>query len=135
MAMPSFIRLDIVTPARLVLTEEVDEVTIPGSEGYLGILPGHLPLLTMIGTGILSFHKGAKKMSFSVSGGFAEILPERVIIMADTLERPEEIDVQRARVAKERAEKMLFSKEPVDVENAMGALLRANSRLGVAEHR
>lgn len=131
--LPTFIRLDIVTPDRLVLTEEVDEISIPGSEGYLGVLPGHLPLLTTIGIGILTYRKGQKKVSFSVSGGFAEVLQDRVIIMADTLERPEEIDVQRARAAKERAEKQLASKEAVDVEVAMGALLRATSRLHVAE--
>lgn len=133
--LPSIIRLDVVTPDRLVLTEEVDEVTIPGSEGYMGILPGHLPLLTMIGTGVLTYHKGAKKLAFCVSGGFAEVLPDRVIIMADTLERPEEIDVQRARAAKDRAEKMLASNNAGDVDVAMAALLRANSRLTVAEMR
>ena len=133
-SLPTIIRLEVVTPDRLVLSEEVTEVTIPGSEGYLGILPGHLPLLTMIGTGVLSYHQGAKKFSFSVSGGFAEVLPERVIVMADTLERPEEIDMQRARSAKDRAEKMLSSKD-VNVDSAMGALLRANARITVAEHR
>lgn len=132
--LPSFIRLDIVTPDRLVQTEEeVTEVTIPGSEGYMSILPGHLPLLTMIGIGVLGFHKGPKKFSFSVSGGFAEVLPDRVIIMADTLERPEEIDVQRARAARERAEKLLASKDQVDVDQTMAAMLRASSRLHVAE--
>lgn len=132
--LPSFIRLDIVTPDRLVQTEdEVTEVTIPGSEGYMSILPGHLPLLTMIGIGVLSFHLGSKKFSFSVSGGFAEVLPDRVIIMADTLERPEEIDVQRARAARERAEKLLASKDQVDVDQTMAAMLRASSRLHVAE--
>src|SRR5262245_65753430 len=97
--LPTSIRLEVVTPERLVLTEDVDEISIPGSEGYLGILPGHLPLLTMIGTGVLSYRKGTKKVSYAVSGGFAEVLPDRVIIMADTLERPEEIDVNRARAA------------------------------------
>jgi F-type H+-transporting ATPase subunit epsilon len=131
--LPTFLRLEVVTPDRNVLTDEVDEVSIPGSEGYLGILPGHLPLLTMIGTGILSFRKGAKRFNFCVSGGFAEVLPDRVIIMAHTLEKPEEIDVTRARNAKERAEKMLVSHELVDVDQAMAALLRATSRLHVAE--
>jgi F-type H+-transporting ATPase subunit epsilon len=134
-SLPSIIRLEVVTPDRLVLSEEVDEVSIPGSEGYLGILPGHLPLLTMIGIGVLSYRKGTKKLAFSVCGGFAEVLPERVIIMADTLERPEEIDVQRARKARERAETQLGSKEKVDVDVAMAALLRANARLAVAETR
>lgn len=134
-SLPSVIRLEVVTPDRLVLSEEVDEVSIPGSEGYLGILPGHLPLLTMIGIGVLTYRKGTKKLAFSVCGGFAEVLPERVIIMADTLERPEEIDVQRARQARERAETQLGSREKVDVDVAMAALLRANARLTVAEMR
>ena len=131
--LPTMIRLEIVTPARHVQTEEVEEVTIPGSEGYLGVLPGHLPLLTMIGTGVLSFRTGTKRFSFAVSGGFAEVLPERVIIMADTLERPEEIDMNRARAARDRAEKMLASTEPVNIEQTMAALLRATSRITVAE--
>lgn len=131
---PQFIRLEIVTPERQVQSEEeVTEVTIPGSEGYLGVLPGHLPLLTTIGIGVLTFRKGSKKFTFSVSGGFAEVLADRVIIMAQTLERPEEIDVQRARSARERAEKQLASRDVVDVEQAMGALLRATSRMRVAE--
>ena len=131
--MPPFIRLDIVTPDRHVLTEEVDEVNIPGSEGYFGVLPGHLPLLTMIGTGVLSYQLKGKRHPFAVNGGFAEVLPDRVIIMADTLERPEEIDVERAREAKDRAEKMLASKEPVDIDQTMAALMRAGVRIAVAE--
>src|SRR2546426_106201 len=134
-ALPTKIRLEIVSPDRLLLSEEVDEVTIPGSEGYLGILPGHLPLLTMIGIGVLSYHRGGQKFSFAISRGFAEVLPDRVIIMADSIERPEEIDLQRAREAKERAEKRLHSKDPLDVERAMASLMRAVSRIQVAEAR
>jgi F-type H+-transporting ATPase subunit epsilon len=134
-ALPTKIRLEIVSPDRLLLSEEVEEVTIPGSEGYLGILPGHLPLLTTIGIGVLSYHKGGQKFSFAISRGFAEVLPDRVIIMADSIERPEEIDLARAREAKARAEKMLYSKGDVDVDRAMAALLRAISRIQVAEAR
>jgi F-type H+-transporting ATPase subunit epsilon len=133
--LPTKIRLDIVSPERLLLSEEVDEVTIPGSEGYLGILPGHLPLLTTIGIGILSYHRGGQKFVLAVSGGFAEVLPDRVIVMADTVERPNEIDVTRARNAKERAEKSLTGKEQVDVEQTMGAIMRATSRIQVGENR
>src|SRR5262252_5941953 len=100
--LPTKIRLDIVSPERLLLSEEVEEVTIPGSEGYLGILPGHLPLLTTIGIGILSYHKKGQKYVLAISGGFAEVLPDRVIVMAETLELPQEIDINRARLAKER---------------------------------
>jgi F-type H+-transporting ATPase subunit epsilon len=134
-ALPTKIRLEIVSPDRLLLSEDVEEVTIPGSEGYLGILPGHLPLLTTIGIGVLSYHKGGQKFSFAISRGFAEVLPDRVIIIADSIERPEEIDLPRAREAKERAEKLLHSKGDVDVDRAMAALLRAISRIQVAEAR
>ena len=133
MAFPTKLKLEIVTPERLLLSQEVEEVTIPGSEGYLGILPGHLPLLTMLGIGVLSYHRGGQRESFAVSGGFAEVLPDRVIVTADSVERPQEIDLQRARVAKERAEKRLISKDPVDVERAMASLLRATARIHVAE--
>ncbi len=133
--LPTKIKLEVVTPDRHLLSEVVDEVTLPGSEGYLGVLPGHLPLLTTLGIGIMSYHKGPAKFIFSVSGGFVEILPDRVIVMADTLERPEEIDVARAQAAKERAEKELRSKEEIDVEKTMAHLMRATTRLHVAEIR
>ena len=131
--LPTKIKLEIVTPERLLLSEEVDEVTIPGSEGYLGILPGHLPLLTTIGTGVLSYRKGNQKTSLAASGGFAEVLPDRVIIMADSVERADEIDVSRARAAKEKAERQLASKEDVNVEETMASMMRALSRIEVAE--
>lgn len=132
-SLPTKIRLEIVTPERLMLSEDVQEVTIPGSEGYLGVLPGHLPLLTTIGVGVLSYHIQGKKYQLAVSGGFAEVLGDRVIVLAETVERPEEINVERAREAKQRAEKMLMSKEQIDVEAAMASLLRATTRLKVAE--
>lgn len=131
--LPTSIRLDIVSPERLLLSEEVDEVTMPGSEGYLGILPGHLPLLTALGTGVLSYRRKTERAIFSISGGFAEVLPDRVIVMADTVERPEEIDTHRAREAKAKAEKMLGSKDQIDVDAVMGALMRATTRIKVAE--
>ena len=134
-ALPSKLRLDVVTPDRLLLSEEVAGVTFPGSEGYLGILPGHLPLLTTLGIGVLSYLQSGRKYTFSISGGFAEVLPDRVIIMASSIERPEEIDLERARSAKERAEKSLSSRESIDVDRTMAALLRATSRLQVAQLR
>jgi F-type H+-transporting ATPase subunit epsilon len=130
--LPTKIRLEIVTPERLLLSEEVDEITLPGSEGYLGILPGHLPLLTMLGVGVLTYRQGSQKHHFAVSGGFAEVLGDRVIVLAETVERPQEIDVERARVAKQKAEKLLMSKEQIDVEAAMADLLRATTRIQVA---
>jgi F-type H+-transporting ATPase subunit epsilon len=134
--LPTKIKLEIVTPDRLLLSEEVDEVSIPGSEGYLGILPGHLPLLTLLGIGILSYRQGTEKHVYSVSGGFAEVVPDRVIIVADTLERPEEIDANRARAAKERAESQLASSQDSSgVERSMQELLRATARLQVSQMR
>jgi F-type H+-transporting ATPase subunit epsilon len=131
--LPTKIKLEVVSPIRLLLSVDVDYVTLPGSEGYLGVLPGHLPLLTMLGTGIVSYTQGAHKHPLSVSGGFVEVLPDRVILMADTVELPEEIDVKRAREARERAEKRLASRESIDIDRAMGALLRATTRLHLAE--
>lgn len=133
--LPTRIRLEIVTPERLLISEEVDEVTIPGSEGYLGILPGHLPLLTMLGVGVLTYRQQAEKHHFAVSGGFAEVLGDRVIVLAETVERPQEIDVERARAAKQKAEKLLMSKEQIDVEAAMTDLLKATTRIQVSEMR
>jgi F-type H+-transporting ATPase subunit epsilon len=131
-SLPTKIRLEIVTPDRLLLSEDVDEVSIPGSEGYLGILPGHLPLLTLLGTGVLSYRKGNQRVVFACNDGFAEVLPERVIITAATVERPEEIDVARARTAKDRAEKELTAKD-VDVDATMAAIKRAQARIEVAQ--
>ena len=132
MALPTRIRLKVVSPARLIMSEDVDEVTIPGSEGYLGILPGHLPLLTLLGTGILTYRDQGMKHSLAVSGGFAEVLPERVIVIAETVELPKEIDVERARMSKEKAEKELHSKGDIDVDATMDALMRATTRIQVA---
>jgi F-type H+-transporting ATPase subunit epsilon len=131
-SLPTKIRLEIVTPDRLLLSEDVDEVTIPGSEGYLGVLPGHLPLLTLLGTGVLSYRKGSQKVVFACSDGFAEVLPERVIITASTIERPEEIDLSRARAAKDRAEKQLTAKD-VDVDATMASVKKAEARIEVAQ--
>jgi F-type H+-transporting ATPase subunit epsilon len=131
--LPTKIRLELVTPERMILSEEVDEVTIPGSEGYLGVLPGHLPLLAMIGVGILSYRHGSEKHHFAVSGGFAEVLGDRVIVLARTVEKPQEIDVARAQASKQEAEKLLYSHQQIDVEAAMSTLMKATTRIQVAE--
>src|SRR5262249_2585633 len=106
-AIPTKLRLEIASPTRMLFSEDVDEVTVPGSEGYLGILPGPLPVLTMLGIGVIQYRKGPEKWALAVAGGFLEVLSDRVIILADSGERPAEIDVERARQAKERAEKRL----------------------------
>ena len=131
--LPKKIQLEIVTPDRLLLSEEVDGVTLPGSEGYLGILPGHLPLLTTLKPGVITYETGGRKSFMAVRGGFVEVLPDRVIVMAEKIEKPEEINLQEARAAKERAEKKLYSKEAINVDEAMADLLHAVSRIQVAE--
>jgi F-type H+-transporting ATPase subunit epsilon len=132
-ALPKKIQLEIVTPERLLSSEEVDSVTLPGTEGYLGILPGHLPLLTGLKPGVITYEAGGKKRMLAVKDGFVEVLPDRVIVMANKIEKPEEINLQEARAAKERAEKQLASKDLINVEEAMANLLHAVSRIQVAE--
>ncbi len=128
------IKLELVTPDRQVVTEVVSEIQIPGREGYLGVLPGHAPLLTELGVGELTYRVGGQSYYASVVLGFAEILPDRVIVLAERSERAEEIDVERARAARDRAEKRLASTgEPnVDWDRATFALRRALIRLQVS---
>jgi len=127
------LRLSVVTPERKILEDEVDEVVLPGSEGYLGVLPGHTPLLTSLNMGELSYRKGgAWKRSF-VAWGFAEVLPVEVSVLADVGERAEEIDVSRAEAARDRAQKRLKSpSSDLDWDRATVALERAMIRLQVA---
>jgi F-type H+-transporting ATPase subunit epsilon len=133
MAIPTHIDLQVVTPDRLVVQERVDEVQVPGSEGYFGVLPGHTPLLAALGIGELWFRKGQDKTFLSISGGFAEVLPDRVTILARLAERAEEIDAERAEAARARAEQRLAEpKAEMDYERARAALERALIRLQVA---
>jgi F-type H+-transporting ATPase subunit epsilon len=133
MPLPEKLKLEIVTPERLLFYEEVDEVTVPGVEGYLGILPGHAPLLAELKIGEISYRQGDKRGYLFCSWGFVEVLPDRVSVLAEVAERPEEIDVTRAQSAKERAEKRLKSKDTdIDFERARISLQRAVSRLQVA---
>src|SRR5215217_2328455 len=107
MALPTSIELQIVTPDKLVLQEQVDEVEIPGSEGYFGVLPGHTPLLASLAVGELWYRKGQEKTYLSIAFGFAEVLPDRVTILARLAERAEDIDVQRAEAAQKRAQERI----------------------------
>jgi F-type H+-transporting ATPase subunit epsilon len=102
--LPEAIELQIVTPERHVLQETVESVEIPGKEGYLGILPGHAPLITELGVGILGYRKGSESRFLTVIHGYAEVLPDRVIVLAEISERAEEIDVDRCRKARDRAQ-------------------------------
>ena len=133
MALPSHLTLEIVTPDRAIVREQVDEVQIPGSQGSLGVLPGHTPLLTTLRVGELSFRKGNEQSYLSVAFGFAEILPDRVTIFAQIAERAEEIDVARAEKAEHRAREAL-ARRPVDIdfERARIALMKSLIRLQVA---
>jgi F-type H+-transporting ATPase subunit epsilon len=132
--MPDASELVIVTPEKQLLREKVIELQMPGEDGYLGILPGHAPLMTELGIGELSYHdKGGKESEHvAIVRGFAEVLPDRVTILAETAERAEEIDIQRAKDALARAEKRLASNDPnVDWDRANIALQRALIRIQV----
>lgn len=127
------LNLEVVTPERVVLSTTVSSVVVPGALGYLGILPGHAPLVTPLVPGVVTYRQNAEEKKLAVSGGFLEVADDRVILMADTAERAEEIDVERARRAKERAEKRLKERPPgLDVARAEGALKRAIARLKAA---
>jgi len=133
MALPSHIDLQIVTPDRLVVREPVDEVQIPGAEGYFGVLPGHTPLLASLAVGELWYRKGHDKTYVSLAFGFAEVLPDSVTILAQLAERAEEIDVERAAAALKRAEERLVRpRSDIDYERARIALTKSLSRLQVS---
>jgi F-type H+-transporting ATPase subunit epsilon len=126
-------QLEIVTPEKKVVDTAATEVQIPGKNGYLGILPGHAPLITELAVGEVTFRVGAEEQQLAVAWGFAEVLPDKVTILAETAERPSEIDVDRARKSKERAEQRLTSGDAnVDVERSLDALHKAETRLEVA---
>lgn len=129
--LPEALTLEVVTPDRQVVRETVAEVQLPGRGGYLGILPGHTPLLTELATGALTYRQGSQTQRVAVSGGFAEVLPDRVIVLADIAERAEEIDAARARAALANAEKQLAAAGP-EWEAAQQAITRARTRLEVA---
>ncbi len=132
--LPNSLDLLVVTPERQLVHESVDALQMPGRGGYLGILPGHAPLITELGYGELSYTKGKEELHLTIMGGYAEVLPDRVIVLADVAERAEEIDVERAQTAKERAEKLLSKTGDPDVDWDMAtlALRRALIRLQVA---
>jgi F-type H+-transporting ATPase subunit epsilon len=136
--LPEAIELIVVTPERQLTRETVVEVTIPGLEGALGILPGHAPLMTELGIGELTSRKASSSetTSLSVIQGFAEVLPDRVTVLAETAERAEEIDIARAEAAKARAEKRLVSNDTnIDWDRASIALQRSLIRIQVARKR
>ena len=127
-------QLEIVTPEKKVVNTPVEEVQIPGKSGYLGILPGHAPLITELAVGEITYRENATERHLAVAWGVAEVLPDKVTVLAETAERPSEIDVERARKAMTRAEQLLTSgNTEVDVDRALDALHRAETRLEVAQ--
>jgi F-type H+-transporting ATPase subunit epsilon len=126
------LNLEVITPERLVLREQVDEVVAPGLNGELGILPEHTPLISQLKTGVLSYRQGNQSRRLHVSGGFIEVASDSVSVLSDVAEKPEEIDVERAQRAKERAERRLAARgEDIDINRAELKLQRAMARIQV----
>ena len=125
--------LELATPTRMVVAETVDEVVVPGSEGYFGVLPGHAPLLATLGIGELTYRSGREERHVAVSCGFAEVRNDKVIVLADTAELPQDIDRGRAERARDRAEQRLSgrSQDEIDYARAAAALARALTRIQV----
>lgn len=130
--MADTIQLEIVTPERLVVNEAVDYIEIPGKTGYLGVLPGHAPLISELAAGELSYRTGNQTKRVAVAWGFAEVLQEKVTILAETAEKAEDIDTARAEAAKKKAEAEIQKAGPEGNAEAQAALQRAQARLDVA---
>ena len=132
--LPENIELEVVTPERHVLAETVQWIEMPGKEGYLGILPGHAPLITELGIGVLTYRRGSDTRYLTVVQGYAEVLPDRVIVLAELSERAEEIDVPRTQAALDRAKSEIASagSKDEDYQRASFALQRALVRLQAA---
>ena len=131
------LKLEVVTPEGLLLREDVDDVVIPGAEGYFGVRPGHTPLFTTLGVGGISYSRGGVRHHLTCFWGFCEVLPDRVSILAEIGERAEEVDLERAEEARERAEARLKTiRDEEGFEEARAAYQRAVTRLAVARrHR
>src|SRR3954447_10927225 len=130
------LQLEIVTPERLAYSDTVDQVVVPGSEGELGILPHHAPLLAMLGVGELRIRKGGVDESFAIAGGFVQVRPDKVVVMAEMADLASEIDLERANEARREAERALETgHEEADLLAARAALQQALLRIRVAERR
>jgi F-type H+-transporting ATPase subunit epsilon len=131
------LQLDIVTPEKLAYSDEVDAVTLPGIEGELGVLPHHAPLVSTLGLGELRIRKGGTEESFAIAGGFLQVLPDRVVVLAETADIASEIDLEKAQEARREAEKALESgyHEGADLSTARAALQTALLRERVAQRR
>ena len=133
----AIIRLEVVTAERLVLSEDVDMVVAPGIDGELGILPNHAPLMTMLQPGELRAKRSGEEFDLVITGGFLEVRPDRVIVLADAAERSDEIDIERAEAAKRRAEEWLSQRhvDGLDAARAEAALRRSMTRIKLAQKR
>jgi F-type H+-transporting ATPase subunit epsilon len=133
--MESKLKLEVVTPYGLILSEDVDEVSCTGSEGDFGVLPGHVPFFTTLKIGMLVYKKGNATKYVFVNWGYAEVGPDRVMILADSAEKSEDVDVERAKAAMKRAEERLKKAEEFDFARSTSALERAIARVQVAERK
>jgi len=131
------LHLEIVTPERLAYEDDVDIVVVPGIEGELGILPHHAPLITTLGVGELRIRKGGAEESFAIIGGFLQVRPDKVVVMAETADLASDIDLERAQQARREAERALetAANEPADLAAARASLQQALLRIRVAERR
>jgi F-type H+-transporting ATPase subunit epsilon len=133
LALPTHIQLQIVSADRSLVNEQVDEVEIPGADGYFGVLPGHTPLLALLGAGELWYRQGQEKHYLMLGFGFAEVQPDRVTVLAEIAERPDEIDVPGAAAARKRAEEQLAtSTVDQEAEDARTTLITSQTRIQVA---
>jgi F-type H+-transporting ATPase subunit epsilon len=134
--LPSTLLLEIVTPQRLLLSEEVSEVIAPGTLGYFGVLPGHIPFVSNLTIGELTYRKGTEERHLAIIWGYAEVLPDRVVILAEQAQTPQEIDVARAEAARDRALARLRRPEPeTDLAEEEASLRRAMVRLQVSSYK
>ena len=132
--MADILELEVATPERLLVREQVEEVQVPGKDGYMGILPGHAALLSMLGIGYLSYNVAGKRRYLSVHGGFVEVLDNHVRVLAELAEKAEEVDIERARRALKRAEEETFNPAlGADPGAALEAMARAQARIAAAE--
>ena len=133
--MENKVKLEIITPHGLIVGKEVDEVVCSGSEGEFGVLPGHVPFFTTLKVGMLSYKKGSASQFVFVNWGYAEVGPDKVMILADSAEKSDAIDLERAQAAMKRAEERLRKEAEVDFARASSSLERAVTRITVAERR
>jgi len=132
--MPDTFQLEIVTPEKLVVKDSAEEAQIPATTGYIGVLPGHAPLITELGAGEISYRSAGQLHRFATAWGFAEVLPDRVTVLAETVERADEIDVTRAQQSLQQAQESLQSAQSEEeVSNDLGKVRRAQARIDVAQ--